>query len=128
MSEGSRETTGRPRIGEAALFGACPQCGARTLFDGLLRFAPRCPSCGLDFSRFNVGDGPAAFLTLGIGAVVTALAIWLELAAHPPLWVHALIWIPLTSIAVVFGLRLAKGWLLAAEYRNRAGEGRQVEP
>ena len=30
---------------------------------------PRCRACGLDFARFNVGDGPAAFLTLIVGAL-----------------------------------------------------------
>ena len=54
----------------AALFGLCPQCGARGLFDGVAQFAPKCRACGLDFSTFNVGDGPAAFLTLIIGALV----------------------------------------------------------
>jgi len=69
-----------------------------------------------------VGDGPAAFLTLIIGTIVVALAIWVELAAGPPLWVHALLWIPLTTVSVIFGLRLAKGALLWSEYRQRAGE------
>lgn len=113
---------GQPSIREAALFGLCPQCGARTLFDGVARFAPRCPECGLDYSRFNVGDGPAAFLTLLVGALVVGLALWLELSASPPFWVHVLLWVPLTVALVLGGLRLAKAALLASEYRNRAGE------
>lgn len=118
------ETEGQPRTAEAALFGLCPKCGARTVFDGLTRFAPRCRACGLDFSQFNVGDGPAAFLTLIIGTLVTVLAITLELTAHPPFWVHVLLWVPITSAAVVGGLRVAKAWLLGAEYRRNAGEAR----
>lgn len=113
---------GQPSIREAALFALCPQCGARTLFDGVARFAPRCPECGLDYSRFNVGDGPAAFLTLLVGALVVGLALWLELSASPPFWVHVLLWVPLTVALVLGGLRLAKAALLASEYRNRAGE------
>ena len=108
----------------AGLHGLCPRCGARTLFAGTLRFAPACRACGLDFSAFNVGDGPAAFLTLGIGTLVTILAIWLELGAHPPFWVHFLVWPPVTIVAVMASLRIAKAWLLALEYRNRAAEGR----
>ena len=53
-----------PKLAEAALFGLCPRCGARTLFAGWTRFADNCRACGLDLTRFNVGDGPAAFLTL----------------------------------------------------------------
>lgn len=117
---------GQPASGvsgaEAALFGLCPKCGARTLFDGPVKFAERCRSCGLDLSRFNVGDGPAAFLTLIIGAVVVGLALWLDAAVRPPFWVHALIWIPFTALAVVGGLRVSKAWLLQAEYHNKARE------
>lgn len=128
MPSGDRNTEeGRPGIRQAALFGLCPQCGARTLFEGVAQFAPRCRTCGLDFSKFNVGDGPAAFLTLVIGAVVVGLALWLDAAVRPPFWVHALIWIPFTFAAVVYGLRIAKAGLLASEFVNRAGEGRKRE-
>lgn len=117
-------TGGQPETVSAALFGLCPSCGARTLFDGLVGFAPRCRACGLDFSQFNVGDGPAAFLTLIVGAVIAGLAIWVQLAFEPPFWVHVLLWVPLTSALVIAGLRIAKAWLLGAEFRRRAGEGR----
>ncbi len=113
-----------PTPGQAALGGLCPACGAKTLFTGTLRFADRCPACGLDYTRFNVGDGPAAFLTLIVGALIAGLAIWLELAASPPWWVHALIWLPMTIIGVMLSLRVAKAALLALEYRNKAREGR----
>ncbi|MDI1296224.1 MAG: DUF983 domain-containing protein [bacterium] len=104
--------------------GACPQCGARTLFEGPLRFAPSCRACGLDLTQFNVGDGPAAFLTLIIGAIMVVLALVVELKVHPPLWLHILLWTPLTIAAVVGSLRVAKAMLLTLEYRNKAREGR----
>jgi uncharacterized protein (DUF983 family) len=107
-----------------ALRGQCPRCASKTLFQGLASFAPKCRVCGLDFSSFNVGDGPAAFLIFGVGALVTGLAIALELGAEPPFWVHIVLWVPLASIAVIGSLRVAKGLLLILEYRNRAREGR----
>jgi uncharacterized protein (DUF983 family) len=115
-----------PRSLAATLAGACPRCGARTLFDGWVSFAPRCRGCGLDFAGFNVGDGPAAFLILIVGALVVAAALVLELAIEPPWWVH-LIWVPVAAALTIGGLRFAKAWLLAQEYRHRAGEGRLVE-
>ena len=129
MSGDAPDTKGRPGIASAALFGLCPQCGARSLFDGPTKFASRCRLCGLDFASFNVGDGPAAFLTLIVGALITGLAIWLELAWQPPFWVHVLLWVPLTVLAVIWGLRAGKAALLAAEFQrpvnqDRAGEGR----
>jgi uncharacterized protein (DUF983 family) len=107
-----------------ALRGLCPRCGARSLFGGMTRFAPHCRACGLDFAAFNVGDGPAAFLILVIGALITGLAIALELGLHPPFWVHILLWLPLTTAAVILSLRLGKALLLALEYRHKAVEGR----
>ena len=113
-----------PTIAGAALKGLCPRCGAPTLFAGWARFADCCAACGLDIAQFNVGDGPAAFLTLILGAIVTGLAIWLELAVGPPLWVHVLVWTPVTAAGVIGSLRIAKAALLAAEYRKAARGGR----
>ncbi|HYJ81970.1 MAG TPA: DUF983 domain-containing protein [Allosphingosinicella sp.] len=115
-----------PSPAAVALRGLCPRCSARTLYKGLAGFAPQCRACGLDFSGFNVGDGPAAFLILIVGALVTGLAVALELAAEPPFWVHILLWLPLTAALVVGSLRFAKGLLLALEYRHRAREGRSA--
>jgi uncharacterized protein (DUF983 family) len=111
---------------QTAIEGRCPRCGARTLFKGWVSFAGRCRSCGLDFSSFNVGDGPAAFLILIVGAIVVVGALVLDAAAEPPWWVH-LVWVPVAAGLTIGGLRVAKGWLLAQEYKHRAREGRIVE-
>jgi len=116
-----------PAVPAAALRGLCPRCGSPGLFDGMTRFAGRCRVCGLDFAAFNVGDGPAAFLILIVGAIVTALALTVELAFAPPFWVHILLWVPLTLALVIGLLRVAKAALLALEYRNAAREGRLAE-
>jgi uncharacterized protein (DUF983 family) len=89
-----------------------------------VKFADKCPACGLDYSGFNVGDGPVVFMTLGIGALVTILAVTVELNFEPGILIHALLWIPLTTILVILALRFSKGLLLALEYRNAAREGR----
>ena len=127
MTDYDPQTKGQPGIPAAALFGLCPRCGGQTLFDGVAQFAPRCRSCGLDYSTFNVGDGPAAFLTLVVGALVTALALTVELTWHPPFWVHILLWVPLTAGAVIWGLRAGKAALLAAEYNRQASAGKQKD-
>jgi uncharacterized protein (DUF983 family) len=112
-----------PTLAGASLKGLCPRCASKTLFDGPLKLAPECRSCGLDFDAFNVGDGPAAFLILIVGAIVAAGAIWLQLAFLPPWWLH-IIWLPITIGLTVGGLRVGKAALLFQEYRHRAGEGR----
>jgi uncharacterized protein (DUF983 family) len=122
MADDSATSKGQPGLGQAALFGLCPRCGGKTLFDGLTRFAPRCRVCGLDLASFNVGDGPAAFLTMVIGAVVVVLAMVVEFRFSPPWWVHIVLWLPLIVGATVGGLRVTKAALLVAEYRRKARE------
>ena len=124
----STQSKGQPGLVPAALFGLCPECGAKTLFEGPAQFAERCEQCGLDYSAFNVGDGPAALLTMFIGALIITAAITLEIAVRPPFWVHAILWVPLTGIMVLACLRFAKGALLIAEHRNKAKEGQLAGP
>ncbi len=124
MSDDRTPAADAPRPVDCGLKGLCPRCGAPTLFAGLARFTESCRACGLRFSDYNVGDGPAAFLTLILGTIVTALAIVVELSFSPPWWVHVLLWVPVTLGSVMWTLRIAKGWLLALEYRNAAREGK----
>ena len=123
MTKHELSEMGQPGLVRAALFGLCPDCGAKTLFEGPISFAEDCPECGLDYAAFNVGDGPAALLTMVIGALIITGAVNLDIALRPPFWVHVLIWVPLTVILVFLSLRVAKGALLIAEHRNNAKQG-----
>jgi uncharacterized protein (DUF983 family) len=42
--------------------------------------------------------------------------------------VHVILWVPLTVAAVIYGLRIAKGALLASEHQRDAAEGRVEKP
>lgn len=98
------------------------------MFDGPVQFAPKCGACGLDYSAYNVGDGPAAFLTLIIGAVIVILALVVEFQFAPPLWVHVLLWVPTTAAMTIAALRVAKGALLIVEHNRNAHEGHLDNP
>ena len=126
MPESPVHSKGQPALRAAALFGLCPRCGSRTLFAGWTAFAPACRACGLEFARFNVGDGAAAFVTMVVGGIVMVLVIVLQIAAEPPWWVHLLLWIPVTTLGVIGALRVAKAALLWSEFHQKTGEaGRQ---
>ena len=112
-----------PSLAAATLKGLCPRCGAATLFSGLAQFASRCVNCGLDFASFDVGDGPAAFLILIVGAIVAVAAILVDLAYSPAWWVH-LVWLPVLVGLTLGGLRIGKAALMYQIYHHRAGEGR----
>jgi len=112
----------------AALKGLCPRCGATGLFRGWLDFAECCKVCGLDYSAFNVGDGPAAILTLVLGSLIVGIAIAIQLTWAPPIWLQLMIWLPITVVSVVGSLRIAKAALLGSEFRTAAHEGRLALP
>jgi len=111
---------------KGALSGLCPRCKSKTLFAGWVRFQDKCRACDLDYSSFNVGDGPAAFLILIIGAILVAGALIVDGAVSPPWWVH-LVWIPVGLGLTLLGLRWAKALLITQEYIHRAREGRIAE-
>ena len=96
----------------------CPRCGRGRLFSGLLDVRPACETCGLDFSPHDTGDGATVFVILFLGALVVGLAIWLESALSPPIWVHLVVWIPVISLLSVVLLRPFKGVLIALHFRN----------
>jgi len=108
------------------LAGRCPRCGEGKLFDGFLQVAPRCQSCGLDFSFADSADGPAFFVMALSGFVVVFAALAVEVSFSPPYWVHAVLWIPLILITTLLPLRPAKGVLIALQYHHKAEEGRLV--
>lgn len=112
----------------AGLKGQCPRCGEGRLFSGFLTVGKRCGACGLDYSFADAGDGPAVFVILLIGFLVVGLALWLEVNYGPPLWLHLLLWIPLTVVLSLVALRLIKGVLITLQYRNKAAEGRLDRP
>jgi len=80
----------------AALGCRCPRCGRGKVFDGILNVTSRCAVCDLDISAQDAGDGPAVFVILLLGAVVVGLAILVEVKFEPPLWLHAVLWLPVT--------------------------------
>jgi len=122
MPGSSENSEGQPGLGRAAFLGLCPQCGAKTLFAGVAQFAPKCSACGLDFAAFNVGDGPAAFLTMVIGAFDVVLALWLFFRFAVPVWLIIVLLAPITFGLVLYGLRVSKAALLITEYNRRAFE------
>ena len=103
----------------AALACRCPRCGKGRLFSGLLDVRQACEACGLDLSAQDAGDGPAVFVILFLGALVVGLAALVEIKFSPPIWLHVLLWGPLTVIGAIAVLRPLKAGLIALQYRHR---------
>src|SRR3712207_7967354 len=64
-----------------------------TLFPYTTLFRSTCEVCGLDLAFADSGDGPAFFVMSIVGIVVVALALWVEFAYAPPIWLHLVMWL-----------------------------------
>lgn len=108
----------------AGLGGKCPRCGQGALFEGYLKIRAQCPSCSLDYSKADAGDGPAVFVIFVVGFAAVALAFVARFVFFAPIAVAFLI-SGVFAIAVILALlRPMKATLIALQFRHKAEEGR----
>ncbi len=103
----------------AGLKGRCPNCGQGALWTGFLTVSPVCSACRWPLAEADTGEGPAVFVILIVGFIVVFLALYVEVAFRPPIWLHLVLWLPLAAILSLALLRPAKGLMLAATIKNR---------
>ena len=72
----------------------------------------------------NLGQEGMMLFGAVIGFIVAFAALYVELAFTPPIWLHLLLWLPLTVIVSLGLLRPMKGVMLAAQIANRASQAR----
>lgn len=106
----------------SGLAGRCPNCGVGKLYAGFLSISPVCSHCGFELAKADHGDGPAVFIILIVGFLMAGGMVFTEVAFSPPIWVHLVIWMPLTVILCLGLLRPMKGLMVAAQFHNHASE------
>jgi uncharacterized protein (DUF983 family) len=122
--------TPKTTVWQSALRGLacrCPRCGRGKLFSGFLTLAPRCQTCGLDYTFIDTGDGPAIFIIMLAGAIVVACALIVEVKYQPPFWLHAVLWLPLILVTTLLPLRSMKALLIALQFHHKAAPGRLID-
>lgn len=119
MNKAPDTQKGQPGIVQAALFGLCPACGAPTLFEAPARVAGECAACGQPLAGLERGGRLSGLLTILIAALLITAAYALDEWVRPPLWVHVILWTPLTIGAVLGGLRLFKAASVYRQYEAK---------
>jgi uncharacterized protein (DUF983 family) len=100
----------------------CPECGKGPVFAGYLKFQDACPVCGANFRAADAGDGPAVFIILIVGAIVTPLLIVLQFGLHLPSLV-ALVLTLIAAVLLCLGLLPPfKATLFALQWKHKASE------
>ena len=54
---------------------------------------------------------------------VVGLMLTYEMMRMPPMWVHAVVTLPIIILSCLLPLRPLKAWLVASQYRHNAREG-----
>lgn len=93
------------------------------MFAGYLKFAESCDSCGHCFSEDDAGDGPAVLVMTIAGMLIIFPVLAVELIFRPPVWVHAMLWLPLTTMLVLALLRPFRGLWYGLMYKHDARPG-----
>lgn len=117
-SVSSEEMKGLPEVTQAALFGLCPRCHKRTLFDTPASVAYRCEACGLEFGQFERGSRAASIVTFAVAAMLMGAVLLIDEWLRFPMWLMGLIVVPLTIATTLAALRFLKTVLLMARYQR----------
>ena len=102
----------------------CPQCGQGKVFQSYLKLAPGCSVCGADFAKADAGDGPAVFVVLIVGAIVTPLLFILQFALDMPGWLAATLTMLAAIVLCLALLAPFKATLFALQWKHKASEAR----
>ena len=103
---------------------SCTACGQTPLFRSFLSLPKTCSACHFDSSQIDTGDGPAVFVIMLAGLLVTCAAPYVELRLQPAYIIHFAIFLPLGFAVPMLMIRPAKAWLIHSQYRHNAHEGR----
>jgi uncharacterized protein (DUF983 family) len=97
----------------------CPHCGTGRIFTSYLSIAPHCPHCGEDLQHQRADDAPPYFTMMVVGHIVVPLLLVVEKLYAPDLWIHFVIWLPLTIIMTLWLLPRIKGATVGLQWAFR---------
>lgn len=118
MTDSTEQATkGQGGLTRAALFGLCPRCGARSLWDAPAAFTPACRGCGLAYEDYEPRGRGLYFVLLPLTALLITGALKLDDAVRPPLWLMLGLMVVVVPSIIVGAMRLMKAAVLIARLR-----------
>ncbi|MBO0764579.1 MAG: DUF983 domain-containing protein [Hyphomicrobiaceae bacterium] len=94
----------------------CPACRRGALFGRYLKVNEACPACGEALHHHRADDAPPYFTILIVGHLIVGAILSVERAFLPPLWLHAVVWLPLTVILCLALLPRIKGAIVGLQW------------
>lgn len=99
--------------------GRCPCCGSGRLFSGYLKVADHCSVCGEAYYHHRADDAPPYMVIFAVGHIVVPLLVLVEEVFRPAVWLHLVIFLPLTLLLSLALLPPIKGALVALQWALR---------
>ncbi|MEP9353048.1 DUF983 domain-containing protein [Xanthobacter sp. KR7-65] len=97
----------------------CPACGAGSLFSSYLKVTPFCATCGEELYHHRADDAPPYAVIFAVGHIVVPLMVLVEEMFRPDVWVHLVLWLPLTLILSLVLLPPLKAMLVNLQWALR---------
>ena len=97
----------------------CPSCGAAPLFSGFLKVTDQCDHCGEELFHHRADDMPPYLTIFIVGHVVLPLAVAIELAYQPNVWLQGIGWCLLAITMSLVLLPRLKGAVVGLQWANR---------
>jgi uncharacterized protein (DUF983 family) len=118
---GGELQSGRPArpLWDAVMRGArgrCPHCGEGRLFRSFVKTVDRCEHCGEEIHHHRADDLPAYLVIVIVGHITLGGFLAVEVMAELPMWVHMVVWVPLTIILALALLRPVKGAIVGLQW------------
>jgi len=112
-----------PRSRKSAIWrgarGRCPACGERSLFRAYLKISDTCTRCGLALDGHSADDAPPYFTIFIVGHIIVPVALIVERAYTPPLYVHGALFVVLSIIVSMISLPIVKGAIVGLQWALR---------
>lgn len=112
-----QKTKGQGGLIRAALFGLCPRCTARALWDAPAAFAPKCRACGLALAEHEPKGRVLYLVLIPVTTLLMAGVLAFDEALRPPLWLLFPALAVLVPVSVIAALRFAKAAILITRLR-----------
>lgn len=97
----------------------CPACGQGALFEGFLTVKPACSGCGLELHHQRADDAPPYLTMFVVGHIIVPLMLVVEKLWQPELWIHFVLWLPLTLLLSLWLLPRIKGAVIGLQWAFR---------
>jgi uncharacterized protein (DUF983 family) len=86
------------------------------LFGRYLKVNEACPACGEALHHHRADDAPPYFTIMVVGHVIVGAILPVERAFMPPLWLHAVVWLPLALAMSLWLLPRIKGGIVGLQW------------